>query len=220
MMRRRILDTARQQMREFGTAGLGMRNVARELKIVPSALYRYYSSLDAVITALILEALVSLVDTLEQAVDSLPNDDYAGRMRAVLLAYRGWAMANPIDFQLIYGNPIPGYQAPLDLTLRGARRGMWLIVGILNTANQAGILRVPEEYQRLPEAVVANLKALATQQDYHGDLVVLCLAMVAWARVHGVVMLELFGNIQPLAGDAAAFYRVEIANLMRQIGFI
>jgi len=31
---------------------------------------------------------------------------------AVGQAYRQWALANPEEFRLIYGDPVPGYQPP------------------------------------------------------------------------------------------------------------
>jgi hypothetical protein len=37
--------------------------------------------------------------------------------RAIYHAYRRWALGNRIDFQLIYGNPIPGYIAPSEVTV-------------------------------------------------------------------------------------------------------
>ncbi len=218
-MRRKILMIARQQMHESGTAGLGMRNIARELNIAVSGLYRYYRDLNAVITALILEAFNALADTIEAASMSLPHDDYAGRMLAVLLAYRRWALEHPTDFQLIYGNPIPGYQAPTQLTLRSARRGFRVVIEILHGAMNAGALEPAREYQQLPPTVVENLKGVAEQEEYQGALVVLCLATVGWARIHGFVMLELFGSIQPLVGDAEAFYRIEMEAMMGQLGF-
>jgi AcrR family transcriptional regulator len=218
-MRRKILTIARQQMREFGTAGLGMRNIARELDIAPSGLYRYYRDLDAVITVLILEAFNALADTVESASLSLPHDDYAGRMMAVLMAYRHWALEHPIDFQLIYGNPIPGYQAPTQLTLRAARRGFRVVVEILDGAMNAGVLQPPQEYAHLPSSVIENLKGVAAQEEYQGELVILSLATVGWARIHGFVMLELFGSIQPLVGDSESFYHTEMRAMMRQLGF-
>ncbi|MFN8374049.1 MAG: TetR/AcrR family transcriptional regulator [Anaerolineae bacterium] len=218
-MRRKILNAARQQMQQFGTAGLGMRNIARELNLAPSGLYRYYRDLDAVITALILEAFTALAETIEAASHSLPREDYAGRLLAVLLAYRRWAQEHPIDFQLIYGNPIPGYQAPTELTLRAARRGYRVVVEILDGAVADGSLLLPLEYQHLPDTVVASFQSVAAAEDYHGVLGVLCLATVGWARIHGFVMLELFGSIQPLVGDAEAFYRVELRAMMQQLGF-
>lgn len=39
------------------------------------------------------------------------------------LAYREWAIANRARFLLIYGTPVPGYQAPADgSTTPAARR--------------------------------------------------------------------------------------------------
>src|SRR5262245_33076145 len=110
--RSQILDIARKQMAEHGTAGLALRAIAREMDVTAPAIYRYFPSLDDLITELILENFNALADALEAASNSLPENDYAGRIMAVLMAYRQWALDHPIDFQLIYGNPIPGYVAP------------------------------------------------------------------------------------------------------------
>jgi hypothetical protein len=37
--------------------------------------------------------------------------------------------------------------------------------------------------------------------------------------MHGIVMLELFGHIGPVIGDVAAFYRSEMHNLLRDLGY-
>jgi hypothetical protein len=42
--------------------------------------------------------------------------------------------------------------------------------------------------------------------------------MSGWARIHGMVMLELFHHIQPLVGEGEAFYRYELETFMRQLG--
>ncbi|MEU9038606.1 TetR-like C-terminal domain-containing protein, partial [Streptomyces sp. NPDC048352] len=41
-----------------------------------------------------------------------PADDPAGRIRAWAHALRDWALANPEGFRLVYGAPVPRYQAP------------------------------------------------------------------------------------------------------------
>ena len=36
------------------------------------------------------------------------------------------------------------------------------------------------------------------------------LLMSGWARIHGAVLLELFGHLEPLVGGGGAFYRYEL----------
>lgn len=215
----RILESARQQMRHHGTAGLGMRSIARDLDLAPSGLYRYYDSLDAIITALILDAFHALADTIEDTSHRVASDNYAGRIHAVMSAYRRWALEHPIDFQLIYGNPIPGYQAPSEVTLAAARRGFKPVVQLLHEAMISGALETPADYQTLPEVTLEHLQAVSDFEGYNVPATVICLATVGWARIHGLVMLELFNNIQPIVGDPEMFYQVELQAMIRQLGF-
>lgn len=215
----RILESARQQMRHHGTAGLGMRSIARDLDLAPSGLYRYYDSLDAIITALILDAFHALANTIEDASYRVATDNYTGRIHAVMVAYRRWALEHPIDFQLIYGNPIPGYQAPREVTLAAARRGFKTVIQLLHEAMAAGALDTPSEYQTLPAITVEHLKAVSDYEGYDVPATVICLATVGWARIHGFVMLELFSNIQPIVGDPEMFYQIELQAMIRQLGF-
>jgi AcrR family transcriptional regulator len=218
-MKAKILDIARRQMAEHGTAGLGLRAIAREMDVTAPAIYRYFPSLDDLITALILEDYHAIAEAMETADASLPQDDYAGRMLAVMLRYRSWALEHPIDFQLIYGNPIPGYEAPGDQTIPAARRGFDVTIGIIGGAYAAGQITPPEAYHNLPTSVTAQLEMVQAAENYTLPPIVLYLAVVGWTRVHGIIMLELFNSLQPLTGDGDHFYRFEVQQIMKQLGF-
>ena len=41
---------------------------------------------------------------------------------------------------------------------------------------------------------------------------------IGWTRMHGVIMLELFGHLQPVIGDVDGFYRHELTNLFASMG--
>jgi Tetracyclin repressor-like, C-terminal domain len=41
--------------------------------------------------------------------------------------------------------------------------------------------------------------------------------MSAWARMHGIVMLEMFGHLSPSVADIAAFYEYEIYQMLGQM---
>ena len=75
------MDAARRQLAEVGAAGLSLREVAREIGMVSSAIYRYVDSRDDLLTRLIVEAYDGLGEAAEAAsraaVDSAPGDDLA-----------------------------------------------------------------------------------------------------------------------------------------------
>lgn len=115
----RIKELALRQLAAEGAASLSLRAIARELNLVSSAIYRYYASRDDLITALILDAYDDLADALEAAGDTRRGP--RGRWVDTCLALRGWAVAAPHRFALIYGSAIPGYAAPAD-TIEPASR--------------------------------------------------------------------------------------------------
>jgi AcrR family transcriptional regulator len=52
--REEIMETARQQMAADGSSALSLHAVARQMGMTAPALYRYFKSRDALVTALIL----------------------------------------------------------------------------------------------------------------------------------------------------------------------
>src|SRR3954469_6706262 len=109
-----IKATARRHLAEEGAAALSLRAVARDVGMVSSAVYRYFPSRDDLLTALIVDAYDAVGAALEQADAAHPRADHLGRWLAIAGALRVWALANPQEYALIYGSPIPGYQAPAD----------------------------------------------------------------------------------------------------------
>ena len=217
--REEIRDAARELMAEKGTAGLSVRGIERRLGMTAPALYHYYASLNDLITALIQDAFTQLAETLEASAADSALTTSAQRLTAVAHAYRHWALAHPIDFQLIYGNPIPNYSQPSDVTYPPARRSFLVVAGVLSGAMESGQIELPEAYRHLPPAIEASLIKL-TQVDGHDlPLPALYLAATFWARIHGHIMLELFNLIQPVIAEVEAFYEYEIQNYLRQAGF-
>lgn len=214
----RIKAAARQQMAERGTAGLTLRGVARELEITAPAIYNYFPRLDDLITALIVDAFSALAEAVREAEAGVESERAADRIEAMALAYRAWAVAHPVDFQLIYGNPIPGYVAPAEITTPLALSAFLGMFRWYMQAYASGQLRVPPEHARPPKEIDAVLARL--QQDSGAEVPAEVAALLAssWARIHGLVMLELFEHIQPLVGDPAEFYRYEVRALLERLG--
>ena len=217
-VREEIKAIGRQQMAQQGTAALSLTAIARQMELTTPALYRYYADRDALITALIIDAFASVAAAMEDAAASVPNDQYAAQLLAVIHAYRNWALAHPVDFQLIYGNPIPGYHAPEDQTVPQVRRGAAVIMSVLQRAYQAGALRLPPELQTPNAALqLRETEHSGWQQDAVAPAVVY-LCMAGWTRIHGIVMLELFNHLQPTVGDVATFYQLEMTQFLASIG--
>lgn len=203
-MKQEIKAVARRQMAAHGTAGLSLRAIARELNVSAPALYRYFPNLDALITALILDGFNALADALEAAEATQPQTEPRAQLRAALLAYRVWAIEHPIDFQLIYGNPIPGYEAPREITVPAAARQLEVLGRISDRAVRAGQITLRSEFTTMAPGVRAALETIA--QPYGASAEILHTCMIGWTRIHGAVQLELYGHTPSVVGDPAAFY--------------
>lgn len=115
-----ILQIARRQLTETGPGSVTWRAIAREVGMNPASLYTYFDSLDDLYTALILESYASLADAVTTAFESIdpsvneppPRDRAVQRAMACVHAYRDWALENPAQFNLIFADQIPGYEAP------------------------------------------------------------------------------------------------------------
>src|SRR5512134_281653 len=137
-----IKETAWKQIAEFGASALSLRAIARELKITAPAIYNYFPNRDALVTALIVDAYTSFGDSQLAARDTLPPEDIPGRLNAIGMAYRAWAHSYPQRYQLIFGTPIPGYEAPLMEVLPSAARSLTALVSVIEQLRVQGKLNV------------------------------------------------------------------------------
>jgi AcrR family transcriptional regulator len=209
-----IKETAWKQIAEFGAPALSLRAIARELKITAPAIYNYFPNRDALVTALIVDAYNSLADAQEASVEKLAADNLSGRLSALGLAYRAWAVTYPQRYLLIFGTPIPNYHAPDAVTLPAAARGLRPLTKAIQNIHTAGELRTERFAKMTPK-----LKSMLTAwQKVEGgcDLEVLYLALVIWSRVHGLVMMEIGNHIPSFFDDPAELFKREINHILVQ----
>ncbi len=216
--REEIKAHARQQMAEQGTAAVSLGAIARAMGMTTPGLYRYYPDRDALITALIVDGFDDLAATLHAADAAIPATQYADRLLAAVMAYRVWALQKPLDFQLVFGNPIPGYTAPLAVTAPAVRDAFTVLLGVMHQAYAAGALTPSPAHRAMVETWALPAVDPATAYPFPLVPVVVYLAAVGWTRMHGIVTLELFHHIQPLVGAMDLFYRQEMLGFMREIG--
>lgn len=211
-----IKEKAWQQIAEKGAASLSLRGIARALNITAPAIYNYFPNRDALVTALIVDAFQSFGDAQIDAVAALPEDDHARRLRNLGLAYRQWAVDHPQRYQLIFGTPIPGYDAPVEITGPVAARGLTALVEVLDAAHRADQLNPTYEAAMSPE-VESMLRAWECSRAPGIDLDILFTALVIWGRVHGLVSLEIGNQLPPAITDAGAIYRRDVDILVSQL---
>jgi AcrR family transcriptional regulator len=214
-----IKEIARRHMAEKGAAALSLRAIAREMGMTSPALYRYFASRDDLVTALIVDAYNAFADALEAARDSCAENDHAGRLTAIAHAYRNWALVSPQEYALIFGTPIPAYEAPPDVTGPVAARSMMVFLGILLSAQQSGQADFSDARANYSPAVQAQIQPWIDKLLFGGDPAILYLAISSWGMIHGLVSLEIFGHLDPnmVKETSGALYGAEVAMLVRRL---
>lgn len=214
-MTERIKQAAREHLAVDG-ANLSLRAVARDLGVVSSAVYRYFASRDELLTALILDGYASLGEAAERAEAAVPRRDLAGRWIALGRGIRSWALANPHEYALLYGSPVPGYAAPQD-TVGPASRPVLVIVGIMRDAVAAGA-RIPAG-PRLPRAVRVDLERIQDDPVFDGvPPAVFARGMTAWAQLFGTLSFELFGRLTNAIEAFEAYFDYQLRAMATYLG--
>ena len=217
-----IKEIARQQIAEKGAAALSLRGIAHEMGMTSPALYRYFASRNELVTALIVDAYNGFADALQAAHDGCAEDDYAGQLAAVAYAYRDWALATPQEYALIFGTPIPKYEAPPDVTGPIAARSMMIFLGVLQAALRSGKADISQINVTFSPDLQEQLQPWIDKLQFNGDPAILYLALTNWGMMHGLVSLEIFGHLDPNMAkeNSGALYRAEVAMLARRLKLV
>ncbi len=192
-----IKTTARAHLASDGATSLSLRAVARELEMASSAIYRYFPSREALLTALIIDAYNTLGERVETADSALDPTDFETRWITVAHTVRDWARENPHEYALIYGSPVPGYAAPED-TIEPATRVTRVMLGLLADLAAAGLLPPDADPSTppIPTNVAGDLHAITTIVHAELPTPVVAQGMTAWAQMFGLVSFELFGHLE------------------------
>jgi AcrR family transcriptional regulator len=214
-LRGRIVAAAWEQIAAEGAPALSLRAIARALEITAPAIYNYFPDRDALVTALIVAAFNSIADDLMAALALLPETDPAARLRGLGLAYRQWAVTYPERYQLIFGTPIAGYTAPLEITMLPAGRSLQILVDVLHAAHAAGQLRMMN-FAAMTGKVETMLREWQAVRAAGAEIEVLYLALSIWTRVHGWVSLEIGHLFPPFIDQPGEIYERELNTVIAQ----
>jgi AcrR family transcriptional regulator len=214
-----IKALARAQLADGGPGAVNLRAIAREMGTTSSALFRYFPRYADLISALLADAYAALAAALAAAVEARPAGDHAGRWAALCHAYRDWSLASPAEFALTHGTPVPGYQAPIEVTGPAAARTITTALGVYAAAVAAGAAdpgrsAVPADLETAPlwDALLAG-QAQAWEPRLAGII------LTAWASVIGYLSAEIFGSLTSLVADTGTLYRAHLRGVMAAMGY-
>ncbi len=162
----RILAAARREVVANGFSGLSIHRIAKATNYTPGALYRYYPSKDALVSALAIQIIGEFAAAIASVIDAAkggPRD----KIRAALLGYRGLAQKSPEEFGLLSSLLADSRQLISDQ----------LAVPAID-ALIAALIPLQELFRAAFPALAADPKMCAAQ------------ATIAFATVHGILQLR------------------------------
>ena len=214
-----ITRIGREHLASEGAAALSVRAVARELGVVSSAIYRYVKSRDDLLTLLVVDGYDELGDAVDAALAAVPGDDHRERFLTVGRTVRSWALREPATYALLFGSPVPGYDAPAEQTTGPGTRVIGALVGIYAAAHAAGAMAPGAPSTPVSTRLAASFDAVRaeTGTDIPDDLVVR--GVLAWASLFGCVSFELFGQYGPdTFADPEDLFERQLAILADTLG--
>ncbi|MFC9515616.1 TetR/AcrR family transcriptional regulator [Nocardiaceae bacterium NPDC056970] len=212
-----ITRIGREHLATHGAAALSLRAVARDLGVVSSAVYRYVASRDDLLTLLVIDGYTELGAEVDAAVGALPAADHRGRLHALARAVRTWALREPARYALLFGSPVPGYHAPAERTTGPGTRVIVALVGIIEDAQRAGALTVPDE--AVDPALSVDLDRIRAEMGLTVPDELLARGVLVWAALFGAVNFEVFGQYgTDTFADPAVLFEHHLAVLDRILG--
>ncbi|RZQ64350.1 TetR/AcrR family transcriptional regulator [Amycolatopsis suaedae] len=208
---RDIKEEARRQLAESGGTGLSLRAVARELGMVSSALYRYFPSRDHLLTALIIDAYDAIGAAAERADD--PGASPRWRWQLIWAATRAWALEHPHEYALIYGSPIPGYQAPQDTVAPAARVAMALARVVAQEP-----LRPAFDGPPLSPALREQAERVLAGVGFDAEPATVTRLLISWTQLFGMISFELYGQYVNSVDPADDFFEYTTLQLADFVG--
>ncbi len=214
-LQQEIKEAAWRQIAASGITALSLQEIAHGLNISEKELFSYFPHRDALITALIIEAHSSFGDYQISARDSFPGvSQFLQRFMATGVAYREWAFRYPERYMLIFGPRSPGYTPPGDILQPFLMRSLNPLVSVIRELRAARLINV--DSMPVMDAAAFEQYCCVGPPMTKDDLIVHTLAMVIRSRVHGMVSLELTGQIPPFGDGGASLYEFEIKSIVKQ----
>ncbi|MGQ4599740.1 WHG domain-containing protein [Nocardia sp. R6R-6] len=186
-----IVRIGREHLATDGAAALSLRAVARDLGVVSSAVYRYVRSRDELLTLLVVDGYNALGDAVDAALAGA-TEDPIDRLRVLGRTVRGWALAEPARYGLLFGTPVPGYDAPAAETIAPGTRVIATMQTLFAGALEAGKLAAPTREPRVSAPLAGSFARI--RDEFRLDLPdwLLVRGVTFWVGLFGAVSADVF----------------------------
>jgi hypothetical protein len=134
-----------------------------------------------------------LGDAVDAALAQVDASDHAERMRVIGRAVRTWALAEPATYALLFGSPVPGYEAPAEQTTGPGTRVVVRLVEVWEDAWRAGAVSV-DDAPLAPRRLSRDLARVRRQMEITAPDALITRGLFAWAALFGCVSFEVFGQ--------------------------
>jgi AcrR family transcriptional regulator len=205
-VRHEVKQAALRQLAESGPAAVSISAIGKQLGMSGPALYRYFASRDELLTELTIDAYHDLADALGAVAGRAPDRGAHARLEEVGRAYRSWALSQPHRYRLLFGPPLPGYDAHAHRLVEAARASMAVLIEVLRGPGD------PASLSPGP-SLASQLSAWAHKHGLEADPATALRAVLAWSRLHGFVSLEIAGNYASMSIDPDQVFEIELATL-------
>ena len=205
-VRHEVKQAALRQLAEAGPAAVSVSAIGKQLGVSGPALYRYFTSRDDLLAELAIDAYHDLADALSAAAGRQPDPGQRARLEALGRAYRAWALAQPHRYRLLFGPPLPGYDAHAQRLVEAAQDSMTMLLEILRDLGDRAATPPGQP-------LASQLSAWAHKHSLEADPATALRAVLAWSRLHGFVSLEIAGNYASMSIDPDPVFEIQLATL-------
>lgn len=174
ILRRKIIDAARDLFAKEGYESVTMRKVAQKIEYTPTTIYLYFKDKDELIAAVCEETFAGLLKAMERA--ERKQSDPVKRLRAACRAYVEFGLAHPDQYRVSFLFSIA--KSPLTLEeMHEKYSAAWKAFNQLRTA---------------VEACISGRKFRAAAD-------VDAVSQATWAAIHGITSLLIVKPFFPWA---------------------
>jgi AcrR family transcriptional regulator len=215
-LRQQTVDEIKQRAFELVDAGgahdVTIASVGKAMGMTPPALYRYFSSHEALLAALVVDAYADLGSTVAAVAQNAAKQDARARVALLANTYRRWALTYPRRYAMLFSDRSRDVPDSPD-GIAGVNKGMLPLLAALgeiaSPSSSDGATPLDEELLRWAQAIGAPADITPTA---------LRLAVLTWSRIHGLVSLEIAGAFASMGMDAGLLTAAEIESVISSVG--
>jgi hypothetical protein len=139
-------------------------------------------------------------------------------VRVIARTTRAWALAEPATYALLFGSPVPGYEAPAEQTTGPGTRVVGRLVEVWEDAWQAGEISL-DDAPVAPRRLSRDLARIRKQVGITAPDRLVARGLFAWAALFGCVSFEVFGQYgADTFTNAGDLFEHHLAALLETVG--